>query len=167
MQEDFAVAAGIPSFLRSSVILQTFGRTDGHVCQANNHIHIPPFVQPPNMANYSSWRPDLQRRDIWAYFRGKMEINPKNVSGRIYSRYSLWSYQIMIDFHPAFLCQCSLSSSHYFYVYGSLNLISLFLHIWCRMKPVIAVFCQIFTVFVHNLARFLFQIRIFSVYMTG
>ena len=89
MQEDFAVAAGIPSFLRSSVILQTFGRTDGHVCQANNHIHIPPFVQPPNISNYSSWRSDLQRRDIWAYFRGKMEINPKNVSGRIYSRYSL------------------------------------------------------------------------------
>ena len=85
MQE--AVAAGIPSFLQSSVILQTFARTDIHACQAINHIHIPPFVQPPAIGKYFKCRPELQHRDIWAYFRGKMEINPKNVSGRIYSRY--------------------------------------------------------------------------------
>ena len=120
MQEDFAVAAGIPSFLRSSVILQTFGRTDGHVCQANNHIHIPPFVQPPNISNYSSWRSDLQRRDIWAYFRGKMEINPKNVSGRIYSRYSLHR-MVILDYD---WFQPGLSLLVFFFKF------SLFLCIW-------------------------------------
>eukprot|EP00250_Pteridium_aquilinum_P011054 c19808_g1_i1 orf=165-1853(+) len=82
--EDIAVSAGIPSFLRNSVILQTFGRTDKHACQANNSITIPPFVQPPLLK--PGWLPELQHRDIWAFFRGKMEIHPKNVSGRVYSR---------------------------------------------------------------------------------
>lgn len=82
--EDLASAAGIPTFLRNSVILQTFGRTDKHACQAKNSITVPSFVQ-PSMMN-PGWLPDLQHRDIWAFFRGKMEIHPKNVSGRIYSR---------------------------------------------------------------------------------
>lgn len=82
--EDLAVAAGIPSFLRKSVILQTFGRTDKHACQADNHIQIPPFVLPPSVK--LDWLPEKQHRDIGVFFRGKMEIHPKNVSGRIYSR---------------------------------------------------------------------------------
>lgn len=82
--EDLATSAGIPIFLRNSVILQTFGRTDKHACQTNNSITIPPFVQPRVVK--PGFLPQLHHRDIWAFFRGKMEIHPKNVSGRIYSR---------------------------------------------------------------------------------
>ncbi|KAH7288012.1 hypothetical protein KP509_31G007300 [Ceratopteris richardii] len=82
--EDLAVSTGIPGFLRNAIILQTFGRTDKHVCQSSNSITIPPFVQPP--AGNLDWSPDQNRRDIWAYFRGKIEIHPKNISGRVYSR---------------------------------------------------------------------------------
>ena len=83
-QEDMAIAAGIPSFLEKSIILQTFGQTSHHVCQTNNSIQIPPFM-PPSSIN-TEWLPEKQHRDIWAYFRGKIELHPKNVSGRIYSR---------------------------------------------------------------------------------
>ncbi|KAI5060252.1 hypothetical protein GOP47_0024672 [Adiantum capillus-veneris] len=82
--EDVAVTMGIPSFLRNSVILQTFGRTDKHACQTSNSIIIPPFV-PPHVLK-PDFLPELHHRDIWAFFRGKMEIHPKNVSGRVYSR---------------------------------------------------------------------------------
>jgi hypothetical protein len=30
--------------------------------------------------------PEEQKRNIFAFFRGKMEIHPKNYSGRMYSR---------------------------------------------------------------------------------
>lgn len=82
--EDMAVAAGIPDFLRRSVILQTFAQVNNHACQAADHIQIPPFVPPSSVKQ--SWLPDKQHRDIWAFFRGKMEVHPKNNSGRIYSR---------------------------------------------------------------------------------
>ncbi|KAH7276753.1 hypothetical protein KP509_39G020400 [Ceratopteris richardii] len=82
--EDAAVVAGIPSFLQNSIILQTFGLTDRHACRTNNSIIIPPYVDPRGVKE--GWSPDLQQRDIWVYFRGKMEIHPKNISGRIYSR---------------------------------------------------------------------------------
>lgn len=82
--EDLAIAAGVPVFLRNSVILQTFGRTDKHACQVKNSITIPSYMPPPVIR--PGWLPERQHRDIWAFFRGKMEIHPKNVSGRIYSR---------------------------------------------------------------------------------
>lgn len=82
--EDVAVAAGIPDFLQRSILLQTFGRVDNHPCQAADHIQIPPFVPPSSLK--LSGLAQKQHRDIWAFFRGKIELRPKNVSGRIYSR---------------------------------------------------------------------------------
>ncbi|MCO5563493.1 hypothetical protein L7F22_017136 [Adiantum nelumboides] len=82
--EDVAMNFGIPFFLRNSIILQTFGRTDKHACQTSNSITVPPFVLPQVIK--PDFHPELQDRDIWAFFRGKMEIHPKNVSGRVYSR---------------------------------------------------------------------------------
>ena len=80
-----AIAAGIPSFLQKSIILQTFGQTGHHACQSKGSVQIPPFV-PASVVN-TEWHPEKQHRDIWAYFRGKIELHPKNVSGRVYSRY--------------------------------------------------------------------------------
>jgi hypothetical protein len=85
VQEDMALAAGIPNFLQKSIILQTFGKRGHHVCQTENSIQIPPFV--PASAIDSEWHPEKKHRDIWAYFRGKIELHPKNVSGRVYSRF--------------------------------------------------------------------------------
>ncbi|KAJ7530989.1 hypothetical protein O6H91_14G050400 [Diphasiastrum complanatum] len=83
--EDVAVAAGIPHFMKNSIILQTFAKKDDNPCQQVDYIQIPPYVVPPN--HDPVWQ-DLgkQNRDICVYFRGKMEVHPKNISGRIYSR---------------------------------------------------------------------------------
>jgi hypothetical protein len=80
-----ALAAGIPNFLQKSIILQTFGKRGHHVCQTENSVQIPPFV--PASVIDSEWHPEKIQRDIWAYFRGKIELHPKNVSGRVYSRF--------------------------------------------------------------------------------
>ncbi|CAA6655558.1 unnamed protein product [Spirodela intermedia] len=72
--EDVAVAEGIPEFLRRSIILQTFGVDRPHACQDVEHVLIPPYVPPELLqrpAPPSVATPPV--RDIWVYFRGKME----------------------------------------------------------------------------------------------
>ncbi|CAA7390858.1 unnamed protein product [Spirodela intermedia] len=92
--EDVAVAEGIPEFLRRSIILQTFGVDRPHACQDVEHVLIPPYVPPELLqrpAPPSVATPPV--RDIWVYFRGKMEVHPKNISGRIYGngvRTEIW-----------------------------------------------------------------------------
>ncbi|KMZ69151.1 pectin beta-glucuronyltransferase, family GT47 [Zostera marina] len=82
--EDIAISDGIPDFLNNSVLLQTFGMKGPHVCQDVEHVLIPPFVTPVDDVSLSS--PENNRRDIFAFFRGKMEVHPKNISGRFYSK---------------------------------------------------------------------------------
>ncbi|KAK6926715.1 Exostosin, GT47 domain [Dillenia turbinata] len=84
--EDVAMADGIPSFLKNSVILQTFGVQYNHPCQDVENVVIPPYVSPVSLRNALESAPANGRRDIWAFFRGKMEVHPKNVSGRFYSK---------------------------------------------------------------------------------
>ncbi|WOL09847.1 putative glucuronosyltransferase [Canna indica] len=82
--EDVAIADGIPDFMRRSIILQTFGVRSSHPCQEAEHVLIPPYVQPQIEDEWSV--PEKMRRDIFVFFRGKMEVHPKNVSGRFYSK---------------------------------------------------------------------------------
>ncbi|EPS70309.1 hypothetical protein M569_04450 [Genlisea aurea] len=84
--EDVATADGVPEFLKNSIILQTFGVAFKHPCQAVEHIVIPPYVSPASIENTLEKSPLTGDRDIFAFFRGKMELNPKNVSGRFYSK---------------------------------------------------------------------------------
>uniref|UniRef100_A0A0C9QRW6 TSA: Wollemia nobilis Ref_Wollemi_Transcript_12453_2652 transcribed RNA sequence n=1 Tax=Wollemia nobilis TaxID=56998 RepID=A0A0C9QRW6_9CONI len=85
--EDVAVSDGVPLFLQNSIILQTFGVKGKHPCQDVEHIQIPPYVPPMSIeATLGSVPPQKHKRDIWVFFRGKMEIHPKNISGRIYSK---------------------------------------------------------------------------------
>jgi probable glucuronoxylan glucuronosyltransferase IRX7 len=79
-QEDAAIANGTPE----STLLQTFGVNGQHVCQDVEHVLIPPHV-PPQVA-LELPEPDKSPRDIFAFFRGKMELHPKNISGRFYSK---------------------------------------------------------------------------------
>ncbi|XP_038893720.1 probable glucuronoxylan glucuronosyltransferase F8H [Benincasa hispida] len=81
--EDMAMANGIPQFLKNSIILQTFGVKYKHPCQDVENILIPPYIAPESM---ESAVVDGRRRDIFVFFRGKMEVNPKNVSGRFYGK---------------------------------------------------------------------------------
>ncbi|XP_020094022.1 probable glucuronosyltransferase Os03g0107900 [Ananas comosus] len=83
--EDVAVADGIPDFLRHSILLQTFGSRRPHPCQQAAHVVIPPYVS-PDIALHLPPDPAAVPRDIWAFFRGKMEVHPKNISGRFYSK---------------------------------------------------------------------------------
>lgn len=90
--EDVAIADGIPEMLKKSIILQTFGVTSKHPCQHNeNSIVIPPYIPPETVRSTLLKFPlngigRRRRRDIFAFFRGKMELHPKNVSGRFYSK---------------------------------------------------------------------------------
>ncbi|XP_038902908.1 probable glucuronoxylan glucuronosyltransferase IRX7 [Benincasa hispida] len=84
--EDVAIADGVPSFLKNSIILQTFGVNYKHPCQDVEHVVIPPYISPDSIKNTLEKSPVTDRRDIFAFFRGKMEVNPKNVSGRFYSK---------------------------------------------------------------------------------
>lgn len=81
--EDVAIADGIPEFLRRSILLQTFGMTSPHRCQQAEHVLIPPYIRPEILRSPS---PDTAKRDIFVFFRGKMEVHPKNISGRFYSK---------------------------------------------------------------------------------
>ncbi|RZS21575.1 hypothetical protein BHM03_00054222 [Ensete ventricosum] len=82
--EDVAIADGIPEFMKRSIILQTFGVRPPHPCQQAEHVLIPPYV-PPDIED--EWpAPEKATRDIFVFFRGKMEVHPKNVSGRFYSK---------------------------------------------------------------------------------
>lgn len=84
--EDMAMAEGIPEFLRNSIILQTFGVKHKHPCQDVENVVIPPYVSPETVHATLEKSPLIGRRDIFAFFRGKMEVHPKNVSGRYYSK---------------------------------------------------------------------------------
>lgn len=85
-QEDVARKDGIPEFLKRSIIVQTFGVKGEHPCQdaAALTVQIPPYVPPAAIGKALVER--KRKRDIWVFFRGKMEIHPKNISGRVYSR---------------------------------------------------------------------------------
>ncbi|KAF9597933.1 hypothetical protein IFM89_022683 [Coptis chinensis] len=84
--EDVAIAGGIPKFLRKSIMLQTFGVEYRHACQAVENVLIPPYISPKSIRSTVEMMPENGKRDIWVFFRGKMEVHPKNVSGRFYSK---------------------------------------------------------------------------------
>ncbi|KAM0045207.1 putative xylogalacturonan beta-1,3-xylosyltransferase [Helianthus debilis subsp. tardiflorus] len=84
--EDRAMADGIPEFMKNSIILQTFGVKYHHPCQDVEHIVIPPYIPPESVKSTLSKSPIDGQRDIFVFFRGKMEVHPKNVSGRFYSK---------------------------------------------------------------------------------
>ena len=80
-----AIADGVPEFLKRSIILQTFGVDYKHPCQDVDNIVIPPYVSPESLRRTLK-KEQGNKRDIWVFFRGKMELHPKNVSGRYYSK---------------------------------------------------------------------------------
>ncbi|KZV37747.1 hypothetical protein F511_19815 [Dorcoceras hygrometricum] len=84
--ESMAMAEGVPQFFKNSIILQTFGVTYKHPCQDVENVVIPPYVSPKSVRDTVSNSPVNRKRDIFAYFRGKMEVHPKNVSGQFYSK---------------------------------------------------------------------------------
>ncbi|GMP88794.1 hypothetical protein CsSME_00040644 [Camellia sinensis var. sinensis] len=84
--EDVAIADGVPEILKKSIILQTFGVKYKHPCQEVENVVIPPYISPESVKTTLSKSPANGRRDIFAFFRGKMEVNPKNISGRFYSK---------------------------------------------------------------------------------
>lgn len=77
---------GILGILKNSIVLQTFGVVYNHPCQDVENVVIPPYISPEKVFNTLDKAPVNGRRDIWAFFRGKMEVHPKNVSGRFYSK---------------------------------------------------------------------------------
>lgn len=81
-----AIADGVPDFLKKSIILQTFGVRSQHPCQDVENVVIPPYVSPESVRSTLEHAPEDGRRDILVFFRGKMEVHPKNVSGRFYSK---------------------------------------------------------------------------------
>ncbi|CAN1182061.1 Probable glucuronoxylan glucuronosyltransferase IRX7 [Linum perenne] len=84
--EDRAIEDGVPEFMKRSIVLQTFGVKYQHPCQEVENVVIPPYVSPVSVRRTLEKAPLTGRRDIWAFFRGKMEVHPKNVSGRFYSK---------------------------------------------------------------------------------
>ncbi|KAK4788930.1 hypothetical protein SAY86_020249 [Trapa natans] len=82
--EEKAMEDGIPEFLKNSIILQTFGVNYGHPCQDVENVVIPPYVPPESLPEDEA--PAAGKRDIWVFFRGKMEVHPKNISGRFYGK---------------------------------------------------------------------------------
>ncbi|CAL5432209.1 unnamed protein product [Camellia sinensis] len=84
--EEVAIEDGIPEVLKRSIILQTFGVKHGHPCQEVENVVIPPYVSPESVRSTIAKAPAKGRRDIFVFFRGKMEVHPKNISGRFYSR---------------------------------------------------------------------------------
>ncbi|KAL5709899.1 putative glucuronoxylan glucuronosyltransferase irx7 [Ranunculus cassubicifolius] len=84
--EERAIAAGVPEFMKKSIILQTFGVEYRHPCQEVENVLIPPYISPQSIKSTLEMMPLDGKRDIWAFFRGKMEVHPKNVSGRFYSK---------------------------------------------------------------------------------
>lgn len=80
------MADGIPEFMQNSVILQTFGVKYIHRCQEAENVVIPPYISPETVKSTLLKSSVNGRRDIFAFFRGKMEVHPKNISGRFYSK---------------------------------------------------------------------------------
>lgn len=86
MQEEKAIVDGIPQILKNSIVLQTFGVDHQHPCQDVENVVIPPYVSPESVQSTLEKAPVNGGRDIWAFFRGKMEVHPKNITGRFYSK---------------------------------------------------------------------------------
>lgn len=86
LKEDRAIMDGIPAFLKNSIVLQTFGVNYKHPCQDVENVVIPPYITPESIRRTLEKAPLDGRRDIWVFFRGKMEVHPKNISGHFYSR---------------------------------------------------------------------------------
>ncbi|TYG88130.1 hypothetical protein ES288_A13G270400v1 [Gossypium darwinii] len=84
--EDRAIDDGIPDFMKNSIILQTFGVNYKHPCQDVEHVVIPPYIPPESVRNTLEKAPLTGKRDIMVFFRGKMEVHPKNVSGKFYGK---------------------------------------------------------------------------------
>ncbi|KAG4113674.1 hypothetical protein ERO13_D13G238500v2 [Gossypium hirsutum] len=84
--EDRAIDDGIPDFMKNSIILQTFGVNYKHPCQDVEHVVIPPYIPPESVRNTLEKSPLTGNRDIMVFFRGKMEVHPKNVSGKFYGK---------------------------------------------------------------------------------
>ncbi|KAE8655281.1 putative glucuronoxylan glucuronosyltransferase IRX7 [Hibiscus syriacus] len=84
--EDRAIDNGIPEFLKNSIILQTFGVNYKHPCQDVENVLIPPYISPESIGKTLEKAPLTGNRDIMVFFRGKMEVHPKNVSGNFYSK---------------------------------------------------------------------------------
>ncbi|OVA17983.1 Exostosin-like [Macleaya cordata] len=84
--EDVAIADGVPEFLKKSIILQTFGVRFRHPCQDVENVLIPPYISPESVRSTLEMVPEKAKRDIMVFFRGKMEVHPKNISGRFYSK---------------------------------------------------------------------------------
>ncbi|KAL0667574.1 hypothetical protein Bca4012_030278 [Brassica carinata] len=85
-EEDRATADGVPRILRNSIVLQTFGVTFKHPCQEVENVVIPPYISPVSLHKTQKNIPVTKERDIRVFFRGKMEIHPRNISGRFYSK---------------------------------------------------------------------------------
>ncbi|PPS00047.1 hypothetical protein GOBAR_AA20606 [Gossypium barbadense] len=84
--EDRAIDNGIPEFLMNSILLQTFGVNYKHPCQDVENVLIPPYISPESIRKTLEKAPLTGNRDIMVFFRGKMEVHPKNVSGKFYSK---------------------------------------------------------------------------------
>ncbi|XP_022753882.1 probable glucuronoxylan glucuronosyltransferase IRX7 [Durio zibethinus] len=84
--EDRAIDDGIPEFLKNSIILQTFGVKYKHPCQDVENVLIPPYIPPESVRKTLEKTPLTGNRDIIVFFRGKMEVHPKNISGKFYSK---------------------------------------------------------------------------------
>ncbi|OWM68924.1 probable glucuronoxylan glucuronosyltransferase IRX7 [Punica granatum] len=85
--EERAIEDGIPEFLKNSIVLQTFGVNYNHPCQDVENVVIPPYIPPESLQKTpEEAAPVAAKRDIWVFFRGKMEVHPKNFSGRYYSK---------------------------------------------------------------------------------
>ncbi|OMO82860.1 Exostosin-like protein [Corchorus capsularis] len=84
--EDRAIADGIPEFMKNSIVLQTFGVNYKHPCQDVENVLIPPYIPPESLRKTLEKAPLTGNRDIMVFFRGKMEVHPKNVSGKFYSK---------------------------------------------------------------------------------
>ncbi|KAI3989597.1 hypothetical protein MKX01_036206 [Papaver californicum] len=82
--EDVAIADGVPKFLKKSIILQIFGVKFRHPCQQVENVVIPPFISPESVKStlQTIVVPEKSKRVIMVFFRGKIEVHPKNVSGR-------------------------------------------------------------------------------------
>lgn len=101
-----ATVEGVPQFLKNSIILQTFGVTYKHPCQEVENVVIPPYVSPESVRATVSKSLVTGQRDIFAFFRGKIEVHPKNVSGHFYSKYVL----PYLSFSPTISC-CNVADS--------------------------------------------------------
>ncbi|XP_077220904.1 putative glucuronoxylan glucuronosyltransferase F8H isoform X2 [Tasmannia lanceolata] len=71
--EDVAISDGIPSFLKKSIILQTFGVKSRHPCQEVENVLIPPYISPESVRSTLEAAAGNGERDIWGSENGYLE----------------------------------------------------------------------------------------------